>query len=86
MKSASPCILTINGGSERITPKLFTELHRISAYYPDHLPREIELIEAVQRRHPKLPQVACFDTALHRAMPPVAKLLPIPYRYAAKAT
>jgi len=69
---------------ERVTPKLLTELHRITAYDPDHLPREIELIEAVQHRHPKLPQVACFDTAFHRAMPPVAKLLPIPHRYAAK--
>ena len=32
----------------------------------DHLPREIGLIEAFLRRHPKLPQVACFDTAFHR--------------------
>ena len=38
----------------------------------------------VSRRHPKLPQVACFDTAFHRTMPRVAKLLPIPRRYAAK--
>ena len=51
---------------------------------PDHLPREIGLIEAFSRRHPKLPQVACFDTAFHRTMPRVAKLLPIPRRYAAK--
>jgi acetate kinase len=28
--------------------------------------------------------VACFDTAFHRTMPRVAKLLPIPRRYAAK--
>ncbi len=69
---------------ERITPKLLVELRRITAYDPDHLPREIALIEALERRHPKLPQVACFDTAFHRTMPPVAKLLPIPRRYAAK--
>ena len=69
---------------ERITPKLLAELYRITAYDPDHLPREIALIEALKRRHPKLPQVACFDTAFHRTMPPVAKLLPIPRRYAAK--
>ena len=53
-------------------------------YDPDHLPREIELIEAFRQRHPKLPQVACFDTAFHRTMPRVAKLLPIPRRYEAK--
>ena len=69
---------------ERVTPKLLAELHRITPYDPDHLPREIALIEAFRRRHPKLPQVACFDTAFHRTMPRVAKLLPIPRRYAAK--
>jgi len=69
---------------ERVTPKLLAELHRITVFDPDHLPRELSLIEALQRRHPKLPQVACFDTAFHRTMPPVARLLPIPRRYAAK--
>ncbi len=69
---------------ERITPKLLAELHRITPYAPDHLPREIALIEALLRLHPKLPQVACFDTAFHRTMPQVARLLPIPRRYAAK--
>jgi acetate kinase len=69
---------------EKVTPKLLKELHRITAYDPDHLPRELALIEALQRRRPKLPQVACFDTAFHLTMPPVARLLPIPRRYAAK--
>jgi acetate kinase len=69
---------------ERITPKLLAELRRIRPYAPDHLPREIEMIEAFRRRHPTLPQVACFDTAFHRTMPRVAKLLPIPRRYGAK--
>ena len=69
---------------ERVTRRLLTELHRITPYDPDHLPREIGLIEAFLQRHPKLPQVACFDTAFHRTMPRVAKLLPIPRRYAAK--
>jgi acetate kinase len=69
---------------ERITRKLLAELRRITPYDPDHLPREIGLIEAIARRHPKLPQVACFDTAFHHAMPRVARLLPIPRRYAAR--
>lgn len=69
---------------ERVTPKLLAELRRITPYAPDHLPREIGLIEALRRRHPQLPQVACFDTAFHRTMPGVAKLLPIPRRYAAR--
>jgi acetate kinase len=69
---------------EIVTPKLLAELHRISPYDPDHLPGEIELIEVIRQRHPKLPQVACFDTAFHQTMPRVAKLLPIPRRYDAK--
>jgi acetate kinase len=69
---------------EIVTPELLAELHRISPYDPDHLPREIELIEAFRLRHPELPQVACFDTAFHQTMPRVAKLLPIPRRFDAK--
>jgi acetate kinase len=69
---------------ELVTPELLDELNRISPYDPDHLPREIELIEVFRQRHPKLPQVACFDTAFHRTMPRVAKLLPIPRCYDAK--
>jgi len=69
---------------EIVTPELLAELHRISPNDPDHLPREIELIETFRERHPKLPQVACFDTAFHQTMPRVAKLLPIPRRFDAK--
>lgn len=69
---------------ELVTPKLLAELRRITAFDPDHLPREIGLIEAIRKRHPKLPQIACFDTAFHRKMPKVAKLIPIPRRYASK--
>ena len=67
--------------AQRITPALLDELHRISPYDPDHLPAEIALIETFRRRHPKLLQVACFDTSFHRTMPRVARLLPIPRRY-----
>jgi acetate kinase len=70
-------------GPARVTPRLLSELRRITPYDPDHLPEEIGLIEAVAARHPRLPQLACFDTSFHRTMPPVARLLPIPWRYAA---
>ena len=66
---------------ERITQELLDELRRITPYDPEHLPLEIELIEALRQRHPTLPQVACFDTAFHRTMSRVASLLPIPRRY-----
>jgi len=69
---------------EQVAPELIDELHRITPYDPEHLPREIELIEAFRQRHPRLPQVACFDTAFHHTMPRVAKLLPIPRRFDTK--
>jgi acetate kinase len=69
---------------EIVTQELLDDLHRISPYDPDHLPREIELIETFRRRHPKLLQVACFDTAFHHTMPRVSKLLPIPRCFDAK--
>lgn len=69
---------------ELVTQNLLDELHHISPYDTDHLPAEIELIETFSQRHPKLPQVACFDTAFHYAMPRVAKLLPIPRRFGSK--
>jgi acetate kinase len=69
---------------EIVTPVLLDELRRLIPYDSEHLPREIELIEACRQRCPTLPQVACFDTAFHHTMPRVAKLLPIPRRFDAK--
>jgi len=66
---------------ELITQELLEELHRIVPCDPQHLPGEIKPIEAFNQRHPKLRQVACFDTAFHRTMPRVSRLLPIPRRY-----
>jgi acetate kinase len=65
----------------KITKELLQDLRRIKQYDPEHLPRGIELIEVFRKRKPKLLQVACFDTAFHRTMPRVAKLLPIPRRF-----
>jgi len=66
---------------QRLTSDVMEALRRLSPYDPDHLPGEIELIEACCQRYPTFLQVACFDTAFHRDMPRVARLLPIPRRY-----
>jgi acetate kinase len=71
------------GEPQRITPDMIEELRRLSPVDPEHLPEEILLTEAVHRRFPDLPQVACFDTAFHHDLPRVAQLLPIPRRYEA---
>ncbi|MDQ2948944.1 MAG: acetate/propionate family kinase, partial [Acidobacteriota bacterium] len=69
---------------QRITADLIAELHRLSLFDPEHIPEEIELIEASRLRFPDLPQIACFDTAFHHDLPRVAQLLPIPRRYEAQ--
>lgn len=67
-----------------VTTELLDELKSFIPFDPEHLPREIELIESFRQRYSGLPQVVCFDTAFHRNMPLVATQLPIPRRYAAK--
>lgn len=64
-----------------LTSELLKELHEIELYAPEHLPRELTLIKEFTKHHPHLLQIACFDTAFHRTIPSVAKLLPIPRRY-----
>ncbi len=70
--------------SQPITAEMVEDLHRFSAFDPEHLPEEILLTEAFHHRFPKLPQVACFDTAFHHDLPQVARLLPIPRHYEAQ--
>ena len=66
---------------EQITTELLKELHRIIPYDTDHLPAEIELIEALRHRYPKMLQVACFDTSFHHTIPRVARIMAIPRRF-----
>jgi acetate kinase len=76
----------VHGGGRFVEPAVVTaaivdQLRRISPLDPEHLPGEIALIEAIGRAVPEVPQVACFDTAFHRAMPRPAQIVPIPRRY-----
>jgi acetate kinase len=76
----------VHGGLEaldhqRVSPDLLERLRAARPLDLAHLPAEIALIEAFGTRFPKLPQVACFDTAFHRGLPRRAQVLPIPRRY-----
>lgn len=76
----------VHGGPRYREPQvadgaMLKELHRIRPFDPEHLPAEIALVEFFVSRFPDIPQIACFDTAFHRNMPRVARLLPIPRRY-----
>lgn len=76
----------VHGGSRTgatvVDDRLLNELEELVAYDPDHLPGEIGLMRLIGQQYAGLMQVACFDTAFHTTLPAVARLLPIPRRYA----
>jgi acetate kinase len=43
-----------------------------------HQPYNLAAIEAVSKRLPDVPQVACFDTSFHRTQSPLAEMVPLP--------
>ncbi len=76
----------VHGGAryrdpQKIDDELLAYLEQISPYDPEHLPTEIAIVRALARDYPRLAQIACFDTAFHRDLPRVARILPIPRRY-----
>lgn len=63
---------------QKVSPQLADDLEQMIALAPLHLPSQIEIIRALARHYPDLPQVVCFDTSFHAAMPEVARRLPLP--------
>jgi acetate kinase len=78
----------VHGGSrfsqpERVSSEVISGLRALVPVDPTHLPQAIAAIEVVTKLRPHVPQVACFDTAFHRSMPPVAQRYPLPRDLAA---
>ena len=76
----------VHGGTDFTAPVLvdaatLQQLEGLGALAPLHQPHNLAAIRAIARLAPGLPQVACFDTAFHAAMPDVATRLPIPRKY-----
>ena len=65
----------------RIDGSVLTELEELIPLAPLHQPHNLAAARAVSRRAPHLPQVACFDTAFHRAQPEVAQRFGLPHRF-----
>jgi acetate kinase len=65
----------------RVTPEFLREIEKLVPLDPDHLPAAIRGIRFVAAKFPKLPQVACFDTAFHRALPVVARMYALPRQF-----
>jgi acetate kinase len=73
----------VHGGTQFARPILIDEeviaaLETLVPLAPLHQPSNLAPIRVLRRRLPKLPQVACFDTAFHRGHPEVADRFAIP--------
>ena len=53
-------------------------LRELISLAPNHLPLELRAVDAISRRLPHLPQVACFDTAFHSGLTAHARLFGLP--------
>jgi acetate kinase len=56
-------------------------LDDLSDLAPLHNPPAVAVIRAALSRWPKLPQVACFDTAFHVTLPPAERIYPLPWEW-----
>jgi acetate kinase len=72
----------VHGGSTLqhclIDEGVLRQLESAAAFAPLHNPPALTVIRFAQEHFPKVPQVACLDTAFHAAMPEVARTMPLP--------
>jgi acetate kinase len=73
----------VHGGERFAAPVLVNQdvlqtLQALVPLAPLHQPHNLDAIRALARIKPGIPQVACFDTAFHRAQPAVAQAFALP--------
>jgi len=73
----------VHGGLEysqpvRVDEAVLSALEKYVPLAPLHQPHNLAPIRALLKRAPELPQIACFDTAFHRAQSEVAQAFALP--------
>jgi len=73
----------VHGGGDhvqpaQITPDLLAALDALTPLDPLHMPHNLAPARAIAEARSDLPQVACFDTAFHHAMPAEAQAVAVP--------
>jgi acetate kinase len=73
----------VHGGPDlrepvRVDADTLARIEALSPLAPLHNPPAVAVLKTLADRYPALPQVACFDTAFHRAHPAVADRFAIP--------
>ncbi len=76
----------VHGGAHfiapiRLTPDVIDALDRLTPLAPLHQPHSLSPVRALMTLRPGLAQVACFDTAFHSTLPPVATRFALPREY-----
>jgi acetate kinase len=76
----------VHGGPDydravRVDDSVIERLQRYVSLAPLHQPHNLAPIRSIRARFPKLPQVACFDTAFHRGHSAVAEHYAIPEHF-----
>jgi len=76
----------VHGGARFSAPCLvddtvLAELDALIPLAPLHQPHNLAGVRAIATSAPDLPQVACFDTAFHRTLPPLAQAFALPRRF-----
>jgi acetate kinase len=74
----------VHGGAKyaapvRVDAAVLADLKSFIPLAPLHQPFALQAIEVLLAELPSMPQVACFDTAFHRTLPPVEQMLPLPH-------
>jgi acetate kinase len=83
---AKPVIVghrVVHGGMDFIAPAriddgVLDRLERLDPLAPLHQPYNLAAIRRLRKRHPRLTQVACFDTAFHAHWPDRARRFALP--------
>ena len=73
----------VHGGAEfarpvRVDDAVLAALERLVPLSPLHQPHSLAGVRALAVLRPEMPQVACFDTAFHHTLPPVAQHFALP--------
>jgi len=76
----------VHGGTDftapvRVDAGVVEKLQRYVPLAPLHQPHNLGPIRELLARAPELPQVACFDTAMHRTNPPLAQMFALPQEF-----
>ena len=65
-------------GHQQVTAEVLERLREATPFAPLHNPKDVQMIEEMQRRLPSVPHFVCFDTVFHDAMPQEAMTYAVP--------